>query len=372
MTNTTLYGTPLSLYTGRARSYLIKAGLDYRETTPTTRHYLENVAPLTGGRQSMPTIELADGRVIRDGVAIVDHFEAESGNSFSPTSPKQSILSRLFDVIGAEGLLRPAMHYRWNFPEQNLDFLRFHFQSVMPKGPDREQKADAAADRMRAACMGFGAVPDTFEVVEALYLELLEKLNAHFARQPYLLGGKPCIGDFGMIAPLYGHLGRDPKPLSLMQAHAVRLFRWVERMNRPELDVGEFDVQDGAYLAGDEVPESLIGVLKHLAIDFVPETRAASICINEWIDQQGELAPGTEVVRGVGLCPFELRGVTVNALAQPFRFYLLKRVQDEFESLGQPDQKDVAEMMAACGMTELLDLELSRQIGRDNNLEVWL
>ncbi len=372
MTNTTLYGTPLSLYTGRARSYLIKAGLAYRETTPTTRHYLENVAPMTGGRQSMPTVELADGRVIRDGVAIVDHFEEESGQSFSPTSPKQKILSRLFDVIGAEGLLRPAMHYRWNFPEQNLDFLRFHFQSVMPDGPDREQKADAAADRMRAACMGFGAVPDTFEVVEVLYLELLEKLNAHFASQPYLLGGKPCIGDFGMIAPLYGHLGRDPKPLSLMQAHAVRLFRWVERMNRPELDVGEFAVQDGTYLAGDEIPESLIDVLKHIAIDFVPETRAASVCINEWIDQQGELAPGTEVVRGVGLCPFDLRGVTVNALAQPFRFYLLKRVQDEFESLGQQDRKDAAAMMAACGMTELLDLKLSRQIGRDNNLEVWL
>ena len=74
MTNTTLYGTPLSLYTGRARSYLIKAGLGYRETTPTTRHYREKVAPMTGGRQSMPTVELANGKVIRDGVAIVDYF----------------------------------------------------------------------------------------------------------------------------------------------------------------------------------------------------------------------------------------------------------------------------------------------------------
>jgi hypothetical protein len=34
----TLYGTPLSLYTGRARSYLIKAGIDYLETTPTSAH----------------------------------------------------------------------------------------------------------------------------------------------------------------------------------------------------------------------------------------------------------------------------------------------------------------------------------------------
>lgn len=372
MTGITLYGTPLSLYTGRTRSYLIKAGLGYRETTPISSHFRENVVPKAGGRQSMPTVELPDGQVIRDGVAIVDHFEDQTGHCFSPDSPRQRILSRLFDVIGAEGLLRPAMHYRWNFPEQNLDFLRFHFQSVTPRGADREQNADASADRMRAACMAFGAVPETFEVVESVYLELLQKLDVHFSNQPYLLGGRPCIGDFGMIAPLYGHLGRDPKPLSLMQAHAIRVFRWVERMNRPEPDIGEFEVQSGEYLPGDEISDSLVDVLKHLAIDFVPETRAACACINEWIDQQDQLAPGTQVVRGVGLGSFELRGATVNALAQPFRFYLLKRVQDEFESLGEQDQHSVADLLSACDMTEILDLKLARDIGRANNLEVWL
>ena len=29
----------------------------------------------------------------------------------------------LFDVIGIDGLLRTAMHYRWNFPGDNLDFV---------------------------------------------------------------------------------------------------------------------------------------------------------------------------------------------------------------------------------------------------------
>ena len=75
----TLYGAPLSLYTGRARSYLIKAGIDYRETPPISDHYEDVVLAKAGGRRSMPTVELADGRVIRDSVAIVDHFEAELG-----------------------------------------------------------------------------------------------------------------------------------------------------------------------------------------------------------------------------------------------------------------------------------------------------
>jgi glutathione S-transferase len=367
-----LYGAPFSLFTGRARSYLIKAHVPYRETMPITEHYIKNIVPAAGNRQSMPTLELPDGEVIRDGVAIIDHFETKSGHGFSPATPKQRVINRLLDVIGAEGLLRPAMHYRWNFPEQNLEFLRFHFQTAMPRGPGREEKADMAMNRMRAAGQAFGAVPDTFDTIETLYIELLKVLDSHFSEHPYLLGGKPSIADFGMLAPLYAHLGRDPKPLSLMREHALHTFRWVERMNRPELDVGEFETQDSEYLASDEIPATLVNVLKHIAIDFVPETRAAASCINDWISQQDNLESGTECARGVGMANFQLRGVTTNALAQPFRFYLLKRVQDEFESLDNQQRDEVTSLLDAFQMTDILKMKLSRNIGRQNNLEVWL
>ena len=84
MTPHTLYGSAFSLYTGRARSYLIKAGLAYRETTPTSAHYLEVVAPAAGNRRGIPTLETCTGEVIRDGAAIIDHFEALTGHGYSP------------------------------------------------------------------------------------------------------------------------------------------------------------------------------------------------------------------------------------------------------------------------------------------------
>ncbi len=367
----TLYGSPLSLYTGRARSYLIKAGLDYREVTATTRHYLEQVLPKAGNRQGIPTLETADGEVIRDGAAIIDFFEKTSGHTFSPATPCQQVISRLFDVIGAEGLLRPAMHYRWNFPEENLAFLHFHFTTNVPPMPNREQVAEGAMDRMRGAGHAFGAVPDTFALVESLYERLLDRLDAHFAAHPYLLGGRPCIGDFGMIAPLYAHLGRDPKPLALMQSRAIRLFRWVERMNRPEPDIGEFEDRADAYLADDEIPDTLIDVLKHMAIDFVPETRAAAALINDWIDQQDDLT-GKAAERGVGLAQFEVEGSKINALAQPYRFYLLARVQALYEALPADDAERVGSLLERCGLRELLEIKLTREIGRQDNLEVWL
>ena len=36
-----LYGSPMSLYTGRARSYLIKSRVSYVETLYVTDHYYE-------------------------------------------------------------------------------------------------------------------------------------------------------------------------------------------------------------------------------------------------------------------------------------------------------------------------------------------
>ena len=365
----TLYGSPHSLYSGRARSYLIKAGIDYREQAFNTQHYRDEVLPKAGGRQGLPTIELEDGTVVRDGAAIIDHFEEKSGHTFSPATPRQRVLSRLFDVIGAEGLLRPAMHYRWNFDALNLDFLRLHFRMLMPAG--MEDRAEKSMGQMRQAAQAMGAVPDTFALVESLYGRVMARLNDHFSAHGYLLGGRPCIGDFGMIAPLYGHLGRDPKPLAMMQASAPHLFRWVERMNRPEADLVGFAEAEPTYLANDEIPETVVALLKQLAVDFVPETRAAAEAINQWLDAQTELAPGTELQRAVGFGAFEVEGVAVNAMAQPYRFYLLARVQAEVDALEESERADVLALLEACDMREVLDLTLSRSIGRSNNLEVW-
>ena len=368
----TLYGAPFSLYTGRARSYFIKAGIEYREEPHASAHFYESVLPKAGGRRGIPTIEFPDGSVIRDGVAIIDHFEALNGGEFSPSTPKQRIVSRLLDAIGAEGLLRPCMHYRWNFDQDNDEFLQFHFRTIY-SGDDVEK---AAAERMQfikeEVNPAWGVVPENYELIERLHLGTLQTLNAHFSDHPYFLGGKPCIGDFALMAPLYGHLGRDPKPLSLMQTHAVRLFRWVERMNRPEPDVGEFANKDYAYLDNDEVPDTLIAALKHFAVDFVPESRAACNLINQWLDENRGTPALTEVERGLGNCEFDVDGTRISAMAQPFRFYVLKRVQDEYDALDEKDRRDVDSLLAACDMRDVLDMRLSRAIGRHNNLEVWL
>ena len=128
-----LYSTPHSLYSGRARAYLIKRSIPFEERYITYSSFTE-IKPIA----KLPTIPILvtpTGEVIRDGAAIIDYFESTLGRLFRPVSPLQDIISSLFDVIGSEGLRRPAMHYRWNFPEDNDEFLHYHFFSLFRHNP---------------------------------------------------------------------------------------------------------------------------------------------------------------------------------------------------------------------------------------------
>jgi hypothetical protein len=66
-----------------------------------------------------------------------------------------------------------------------------------------------------------------------------------------------------------------------------------------------------------------------------------------------------------------VRGQTISALAQPYRFYILARVQAIYAGLAANEQASVDQMLQACGMSDVLSITLDRQLQRSDNLEVW-
>lgn len=112
-----LYGIPCSLYTAKARSYLRKHAIEFIEFSPSDAHYTQAIVPHIG-RVIMPVLETPEGSLIQDSADIIQHLEARF--STGPNSPVLQAISLLFELFGGEGLLRPAMHYRWNFDEQTL------------------------------------------------------------------------------------------------------------------------------------------------------------------------------------------------------------------------------------------------------------
>ena len=221
----------------------------------------------------------------------------------------------------------------------------------------------------------FGVSDTNHKFVEDLYMQFLRALDTHLATVPYLLGWKPCIGDFGLLAPMFAHLGRDPKPLAIMQREAIHVYRWVERMNSPEQDAAEFFEAGDDFLSEDLIPNTLVEVLRVLAKDFVPETLAASVVINDWLANNNP-SVGTSASRYLGQgdskAEFIVDDQSLIAGAQPYRFYLLQRVQDYFATLSSDDQANILCLLERCGLETVLEITLDRRLGHQDNLDVWL
>lgn len=376
-----LWGTPNSLYTGKARSYLIKQGIAFTNRAAGEAHFRETIMA-KAGRWIVPVLEAEDGSIVQDGADIIRHFEAQgpTRNPAFPASPRHAIIGQIFELFGGEGLLRPAMHYRWNFDETNRAFIEADFiRSLAPADAPADVRSGIfamASQRMRAAMAGFGVTPESIPAIEASYAEFLARFDAHLAESPYLLGGAPTIGDYGLIAPLYAHLARDPQPARLMQTAAQRVWRWTERMNRADSDAGEYGAPDPTLFADDDVPESLKGLLRFVAEDYLPEVRAYVRFTNDWLAARPDIAPGTSGLdrpqaRSIGDMTFLWRGLDVKAMVMPYRLYLLQMVQDVFDTADDAARASMSELLEETGLSDLLTLRTIRRVERHNHLEVW-
>jgi len=374
-----LYGMPASLYTAKPRAYLRKQGIAFEERPVGDPGFARCVA--AAGRFIMPILEAPDGNVIQDGAAILDWIEAQglAVQSAYPATPRHRIAARVFELFGGEGLLRPAMHYRWNFDAENRAFLRHDFVAALAPQADQatgDAMFDRASTRMRAAADGFGVSAETAPTIEARYRTFLALFDAHLAQSPYLLGARPTLGDYALLGPLYAHLGRDPAPARLMQQIAPRVWRWTERMNAPE------PMQDGlaasaeAQFADDAAPPTLAALLGFVAEDYLPEIAAHIGFANDWLAARPDLAEGSNgmddpAARAIGKARFDWHGHSIATLVMPYRFWLLQRLQADFVALDPTGQAAAGAMLDAAGLSSLLTLRTLRPVQRRDHLEVW-
>jgi glutathione S-transferase len=376
-----LYGTPGSLYTGKARSYLIKQHIVFENRAAGEARFRDQIVPAIG-RWIIPVLEAPDGQLIQDGSEIIAHFEARGGTRLPayPATPLHRLVGQIFELFGGEGLLRPAMHYRWNFDDTNKAFLEKDFPAALaPTGATDEIQAGVfamAAGRMRKAMASFGVSPDAIPAVEASYAEFLALFDAHLAGSPYLLGGRPTIGDYGLIAPLYAHLARDPYPAQLMKRTAFRVWRWTERMNAADQDAGEYAAPAQDLLAGDAVPVTLKALLRFIAEDYLPEVEAFVGFTNAWLKAHPEIESGTNGLtrpgdRAIGQTTFAWRGVTITVGVLPYRVYLLQKTQDVFDQAAPGDRQAMQALLSETGLTGLVGLRVSRRVVRRGQVEAW-
>lgn len=373
----TFWGGALSLFSGKVRSYLIKKGLPYREFYSVHPEFSARVYPTVRLRVT-PIVETPQGEVLQDSTAIILALEQSlPARPMVPATPLQRVLAHLLDAYATEHLLLPAMHYRWAEPHVSAQrsFLDAEFGRVSYLGNDRAAR-NAAGARMMAYFSNMlgslGGTPETAPAIEAVYLDLLERLDEHFQYFPYLLGGHPSIADFGFMAPLYAHLGRDPVPSRLMALRAPNVKRWVERMNLAVIPDGEFPDQAPAFLPDDALPPTLEPVLQMLFQDWTPELLANVQAYHDWLAAAPQRPEGTllsvdgkrRVHPALGPIHYPLRDVTVHRASAPQTLWHFDLMLQYVRSLDGAAKQRWDALMERVGGQAAMGTRLQRPIVR--------
>ena len=378
----TLYAMRASLFSAKVRAWLRYNNVNFVERIAGQKEFTSEIVPKVG-RWIIPVLVAPNGELIQDGTDILDWLDSNEKNNGSifPENPILKTIAHAFELFGGEGLLRPAMHYRWNFDEQNLAFLKVSFADVLPHF-ETQQECDAAfnfaSGRMRKATVHFGVQEDKITEIEAAYSEFLTLLETHLSQYPFVLGSRPTIADYALYGPMFAHLGRDPYPLSLMMQKAPNVFQWLERMNSPNRYENHLFTNAGSELFDPkQLPESLLALMKYISVEYLPEISAHVDYANQFLAANPDIESGTTGIENkggqvsLGFCEFDWRGSRMSSTVMIYRFYLLKRLTDQFEGLSVEQQQQAEEIFASTNLHNILTLKTQRAVVRQHYKEVW-
>ncbi|MDO6535235.1 MULTISPECIES: glutathione S-transferase family protein [Alteromonas] len=384
-----LYGSEVSLYTGKIRAYLKYKQLPFTEVLSTVSVYKKIIRPKTGVT-FIPVVKTPSGEYLQDTARIIDNFEAQTtsaanGNNLSvvPTTPAQQLVSELFALWGDEWLVIPAMHYRWN--KDNFPFIYEEFgQVVTPKAPKfiKAYFGKKLAKKFQGFVPLLGITEKSIPYIEDWYENtVLHYLNEHFATHKYLLGDKPCTGDFGLLGPLYAHLYRDPAPKQLMDKLAPNVAAWVKRMNNPGTaqqasTSASNDINNPNFIENDEIPATLLPLLKDMFTQQWPVLKSTSEALTGWREKNASNENTPHFIpRTIGQHNFKIgRGETgyieEQRFISSFHQYKLQRVLDVFHSIEQPSL-ELTGLLEEVGGLEYMRLELKDRVAFKGNRLVF-
>jgi glutathione S-transferase len=351
------YAWPLSYYSGKTRAYLRYKAIPHRER-PLRVWTFKTIKKKTGATV-MPVVVTPEGEWLQDTSHIMDVLEQRfPAAGVVPSTPRQRVAAYLLEAWGDEFWLPSAMHYRWSFPE-NFETL---FQPeggdhLLPFAPRfiKNRLIATGARQMRGFLPGLGVVPAQLAAIEAWTVATLDHLDAHFAEHPYLLGTRPSYGDFGLIGPLYAHLGRDPVPRRVLMEPRPHLAAWIARMQSPPQPGA------GAFLGEDRIPATLAPIFRSIFAEFWPYLERTQAEVGKALPA---LNGAGKLRRALGEIEFPLGASTFRRAAAPFSLWMAQRPLDAYRALTPAERTSVDEWLQSVGGGNAMQLSIVPRLKR--------
>lgn len=356
MSENTLFGSEMSYFTGKARAYLRWKGIEVREIAPTPE-IMKSEIMANIGWPVIPVLKTPDGKYVQDTADIITHFEAlDTSTKALPATPLQLMVTYLLQLFADEWMTLPAMHYRWN---HNEDWIYGEFgKNAAPEGTPEEQyeAGKAVGQRFKSFVPMLGVTPETAPGVEKAYEQFLADLSAHLDAVPYLLGTRASFADFAMIGPLYAHQYRDRFTGAHMKRTAPKVANYVERVIAGE-------GTDGDLLPLDDIPATLMPILKVALAEHLPVLAATIEKFSEWAETA---EPRSEVPRGFGMVPFITGGHAGMIAGRTFSLLRLQDALDAYQIMLPSDKKRANALLSALDAEAFIDLQIAPRLTRRN------
>jgi glutathione S-transferase len=206
---------------------------------------------------------------IQDSTPIIDAMEKLYPEpSVHPDDPIAGFISALLEEFGDEWGNKWMFHYRW---ARDVDQISSASRLARMRSPDAGEEAHAVlTDKVRARMVDrvwfVGSNSANAPQIEAGFLKMLDLLDKHLATRPYLFGGRPAFGDFGLWGQIY-EMWTDPTAGALIGGGAPHVLDWVHRMLWPR--------NEGAFEAWGTLQPTLMPILTHqVGRLFMPWTSA--------------------------------------------------------------------------------------------------
>jgi glutathione S-transferase len=348
----TLHGWHLSYYTGKVLAYLRYKGLPFRGPEVNAWTLMRHI-PQRFGAAVMPVLVTPEGEWIQDSSDIIDRLEQRHPSpSIHPQDPVLRFASYLMEAWGDEWWVPIAMHSRWNYPENYPLFEHDAGTQLLPGWPAFMQRAlvRRVANTLRGMLPAVGVRAAQNATLERWTLTLLDQLDTHFRAQPFLFGNAPALGDFGLVATMYGHLGRDPWPAREWIAPRPHLRAWIDRMVQP----------------ADQRPKVSAPVQWQMADTLKPVFTTVFAEFTTWVHQIDALnrqaapglTPGRFLRRVMDDVTISTAAGPIQRAATPFTVWMAQRALAVYHAMPAADQSRVRAWAQALGGEAFLALDL--------------
>ncbi|MEM6484151.1 MAG: glutathione S-transferase N-terminal domain-containing protein [Pseudomonadota bacterium] len=356
-----LYGTEMSYFSGKARSYLRWKGLDLEERLADQRFY-EDVCVPKIGRRVIPVTLLPDGTAMQDTTELFDYFEsAYESPSFSPVNAQQQFLASLLELWADNWLLIPAMYYRWEY-EAEVNALDFGMDLFPDLSAQEQAEIGRKASTMfRGALPLLGIHPHNKQRVEDNWRAVLAELDAHFRAVPFLLGERPTIADFALTGALYAHMYRDATAGTLMKREGLAVARYVEKMMVPRASLS------GAFPESRELPPTLVPILKRIMSEQIPAVVDIAARLSAWREEN----PATEIPRVIGTHSFVFEGVREERSIFPYVVWMADRTKVMYDRFREEEPESSENVIQMIGGEVLDSLIIKDPLAIKDHAIVW-